>query len=169
MSVLVFADSTDGKFKKSAFAVISYGKKVAEQMGTSVAVVTINTTEVSELYNYGAEKVIEVKNDLASFNAKAYAAVIKQVVEAKAANTVIIDSSIDGFTVAPLVAVAIEAGYASNVVALPSSTSPFIVKRKAFSNKGFNNTEISTGNKVVGVAKNSYGAHERCQNGLNLL
>ncbi|WP_422089533.1 electron transfer flavoprotein subunit alpha/FixB family protein [Tenacibaculum ovolyticum] len=166
MSVLVFADSSEGKFKKTAFEVVSYGKKVAEQQGSDMLVLTINGGDASELYAYGAEKVIEVKNDLASFNAKAYAAVIKQVVEAKAVNTVIIDSSIDGFTVAPLVAVAIEAGYASNVVALPSSTSPFIVKRKAFSNKGFNNTEISTGKKVVGVAKNSYGAHENVVSGV---
>ena len=60
----------------------------------------------------------------------------------------------------PLLSVAFNAGYASNVVAAPSSSSPFIVKRKAFSNKGFNNTEISTENKVIGLAKNSYGIHE---------
>ena len=165
MSVLVFADSSEGKFKKTAFEVVSYGKKVAEQLGSDMLVLTINGGDASELYAFGAEKVIEVKNDLASFNAKAYASIIKQVAEAKSANTVIIDSSIDGFTVAPLVAVALEAGYASNVVALPSSTSPFVVKRKAFSNKGFNNTEVSTENKVIGVAKNSYGVHENAVSG----
>ena len=165
MSVLVFADSSEGKFKKTAFEVVSYGKKVAEQLGSDMLVLTINGGDASELYAFGAEKVIEVKNDLASFNAKAYASIIKQVAEAKSANTVIIDSSIDGFTVAPLVAVALEAGYASNVVALPSSTSPFVVKRKAFSNKGFNNTEVSTEHKVIGVAKNSYGVHENAVSG----
>jgi len=36
----------------------------------------------------------------------------------------------------------------------------FIVKRKAFSNKAFSNTEIITEKKVIGVARNSYGAHE---------
>ena len=48
---------------------------------------------------------------------------------------------------------------------MPSSTSPFVVKRKAFSNKGFNNTEVSTENKVIGVAKNSYGVHENAVSG----
>ncbi|AUC13975.1 electron transfer flavoprotein subunit alpha [Tenacibaculum sp. SZ-18] len=160
MSVLVFADSSEGKFKKTAFEVVSYGKKVAEQLGTNVVALTINGGDASQLYNYGAEKVVEVKNDLSSFNAKAYAEIIKQASEANAADTIIIDSSIDGLTVAPLIAVGLEAGYASNVVDLPSSTAPFIVKRKAFSNKGFNNTEISTDKRVVGVAKNSFGAHE---------
>ncbi|REH46360.1 electron transfer flavoprotein alpha subunit apoprotein [Tenacibaculum gallaicum] len=165
MSVLVFADSSEGKFKKTAFEVVSYGKKVAEQLGNDLVVLTINGGDASELYTYGAEKVVEVKNDLTSFNAKGYASIIKQVAEAKGATTVIIDSSVDGLTLAPLVAVALEAGYASNAVALPSSTSPFVVKRKAFSNKGFNNTEVSTDKKVIGVAKNSYGAHENAVSG----
>ncbi|CAM1368183.1 Electron transfer flavoprotein alpha subunit apoprotein [Tenacibaculum sediminilitoris] len=165
MSVLVFADSSEGKFKKTAFEVVSYGKKVAEQLGSDLVVLTVNGGNASELYTFGAEKVVEVKNDLPSFNAKGYASIIKQVAEAKGATTVIIDSSVDGLTLAPLVAVALEAGYASNVVALPSSTNPFVVKRKAFSNKGFNNTEISTEKKVIGVAKNSYGAHENSVSG----
>ena len=165
MSVLVFADSSEGKFKKTAFEVVSYGKKVAEQMGSSLAVLTINGGDASELYAYGAEKVVEVKNDLASFNAKAYTAIIKQAVEAQGSEVVIIDSSIDGLTVAPLVAAALEAGYASNTVALPSSTAPFVVKRKAFSNKGFNNTEITTAKKVVGLAKNSFGTVENATTG----
>ena len=158
MSVLVFADASEGKFKKTAFEVVSYGKKVAEQLGTALVTLTINGGDAAELYTYGAEKVIEVKEaSLATFNAKAYASIIKQVAEAQSSEVVIIDSSIDGLTVAPLVAVALEAGYASNAVALPSSTSPFVVKRKAFSNKAFLNTEISTAKKVIGVAKNSYG------------
>lgn len=165
MSVLVFADSSEGKFKKTAFEVVSYGKKVAEQLGTGLVTLTINGGDASELYKYGAEKVVEVKNDLASFNAKAYASIVKQVAEAQSADVVVVDSSVDGLTLGPLVAVALEAGYASNVVALPSSTSPFVVKRKAFSNKGFNNTEISTAKKVVGVAKNSFGAHENVVSG----
>lgn len=161
MSVLVFADSSAGKFKKTAFEVVSYGKKVAELVGTNMVTLTINGGNVSELYAYGAEKVIEVSEaSLSSFNAKAYAAIINQVADHQGSDMVIIDSSVDGLTVAPLVAVVLDAGYASNVVALPSSVDPFIVKRKAFSNKGFNNTAITTAKKVIGVAKNSYGAHE---------
>ena len=161
MSVLVYASSSEGKFKKSAFEVVSYGKKVAEELGTNVVALTINADDASELQNYGAETIVTVSNDqLAVFNAKGVASIIKQVAEAKGANVVVIDSSIDGLYVGPLVSVALNAGYASNVVAAPSSTSPFTVKRKAFSNKGFNNTVISTENKVIGLAKNSYGVHE---------
>jgi electron transfer flavoprotein alpha subunit len=166
MSVLVFADSSEGKFKKSAFEVVSYGKKVAEQLGSNVVALSINANNIEELYTYGAEKVISVSNDsLSIFNAKAYSSVIKQVAEAQNSSIVILDSSINGLHIAPMVAVALEAGYASNVVAVPSEISPFTVKRQAFSNKAFSNTIIATDKKVVGVAKNSYGIHENLVSG----
>ena len=161
MSVLVFADATAGKFKKTAFEVVSYGKKVAEQLGSNMIALTINANDASELYKYGAEKVITVSNDaLSTFNAKMYASVINEVANKQNSEVVIIDSSVDGLYLAPMVAVNLEAGYASNVVSEPSSTNPFTVKRKAFSNKAFSNTIISTEKKVIGLAKNSFGIHE---------
>ncbi|MEN8884429.1 MAG: FAD-binding protein, partial [Flavobacteriaceae bacterium] len=161
MSVLIYASSSDGKFKKSSFEVVSYGKKVAEELGTKLIALTINANDVTELQNYGADTIVSVNNEaLNEFNAKEYAYVIQQVAESKESKVVVIDSSIDGIYVGPLVSVALNAGYASNVVDAPSSTSPFVVKRKAFSNKGFNNTEITTENKVIGLAKNSFGIHE---------
>ncbi|MET2983778.1 electron transfer flavoprotein subunit alpha/FixB family protein [Aureibaculum conchae] len=161
MSVLVYAESSEGKFKKIAFEAVSYGKKVAEQLGTTISVVTINADNTSILSDYGAEKIIKINDEkLNTFNAKAYADVVKQVAAKENANVVIIDSSNNGLYLAPLLAVNLEAGYASNVVEAPSSTSPFTVKRKAFSNKAFNNTEIKTDKKVIGLAKNSFGLVE---------
>ena len=166
MSVLVFADSSEGKFKKSAFEVVSYGKKVAEQLGSNIVAVTINVADASDLYKYGAEKVVSVSNDqLATFNAKGVASVLQQVAEKEKSTVVIIDSSVNGLYMAPIVAVNLKAGYASNVVALPSSTNPFTVKRKAFSSKAFNHTTIATDIKVIGLAKNSYGVHENAVSG----
>ncbi len=165
MSVLVFADSSEGKFKKSAFEVVSYGKKVAEQLGSNVVAVTINAADASALYEYGAERVVTISNNIESFNAKGYASIISQVATKESATVVIVDSSVDGLYLAPVLAVKLNAGYASNVVALPSSISPFTVKRKAFSNKAFNNTVVHTDVKVIGLAKNSFGVHENAVSG----
>ena len=161
MSILIYAESAEGKIKKVAFELASYAKKVASSMGTTVTAVTINNADNSALATYGVDKVITVSNDkLNNFSAKAYADVITQVAKKEGAQIVLISSSTDSLYVAPLVAVALEAGYASNVVALPESTSPFQVKRTAFSNKAFNLTEINTAVKVLGIAKNSFGLIE---------
>lgn len=161
MSILIYAESAEGKFKKVAFELASYGKKVAEALGTTVTAVTINAGDVSELSKYGVDKVLKVNDDkLSKFTAKAYADVIKQAAQKEGTKVVLLSSTTDSLYLAPLVAVGLDAGYASNVVGLPVSTSPFQVKRNAFSNKAFNITEISTDVKVLGLAKNSYGVFE---------
>ncbi|WP_264559721.1 electron transfer flavoprotein subunit alpha/FixB family protein [Flavobacterium sp. N2270] len=161
MSILIYAESAEGKFKKVAFELASYAKKVAESMGTTVTALTVNTSDVSELSKFGVDKVIKVSNDkLTAFNAKAYADVIKQAAEKEATKLVVLSSTTDSLYLAPLVAVGLNAGYASNVVELPVSTSPFQVKRTAFSNKAFNITEVETEVKVIGIAKNSFGLIE---------
>jgi electron transfer flavoprotein alpha subunit len=161
MSILIYAESAEGKFKKVAFELASYAKKVAETLGTTVTALTINAGDVSELAKYGVDKVLKVTNDqLAGFTAKAYADVIKQAADKESAKLVLLSSTTDSIYLASLAAVALNAGYASNVVGLPLSTSPFQVKRTAFSNKAFNITEMDTEIKVLGLAKNSYGIFE---------
>ncbi|MGL5111553.1 MAG: electron transfer flavoprotein subunit alpha/FixB family protein [Flavobacterium sp.] len=161
MSILIYAESAEGKFKKVAFELASYAKKVAETLQTTVTAVTINAGDVSELSKYGVDKVLKVTNDqLAAFSAKAYADVIKQAAQKENAQVVLLSSTTDSIYVSSLVAVGLEAGFASNVVGLPVSTVPFQVKRTAFSNKAFNTTEINTTVKVLGIAKNSYGIFE---------
>jgi electron transfer flavoprotein alpha subunit len=63
MSILIYAESAEGKFKKVAFELASYAKKVAESMGTTVTALTINASDVSELSKYGVDKVLKVTND----------------------------------------------------------------------------------------------------------
>ncbi|MGB7843125.1 MAG: electron transfer flavoprotein subunit alpha/FixB family protein [Salinimicrobium sp.] len=161
MSVLVYTESEEGKFKKTAFEVSSYAKGVADMMGTEVTAIAINAGDTSELGNYGVSKVLKVNNDkLEKFNAEAYADAIKQAAEKEGAKVVVVSQSANAKYLAPLLAVLLEAGYASNVVTLPESTEPFEVKRTAFTNKAFNFTRISTDIKIIGVSKNAFGLKE---------
>ncbi|HEU0137884.1 MAG TPA: electron transfer flavoprotein subunit alpha/FixB family protein [Flavobacterium sp.] len=161
MSILIYAESADGKFKKVAYELASYAKNVARSLGTTVTAVTVNAANVSELAKYGVDKVLKVSSDqLSKFNAKAYSDVIRQAAEKENVKLVLLSSTTDSLYAAPLVAVALKAGYASNVVGLPVNMSPFQVKRNSFSNKAFNITELDTEVKVLSLAKNSYGLFE---------
>jgi len=161
MSVLVYIESEEGKFKKASFEVASYAKEVADMLGTSVTAVTFNVDDVSELGNYGVDKVLKVNNDkLNNFNAEAYSDAIKQAVIQESSKVVVLSQSANSKYLAPLLAVHLEAGYASNVVALPESADPFTVKRTAFTNKAFNFTKIDTDVKVLGLSKNAFGLKE---------
>ena len=161
MSILIYAESAEGKFKKVAFELASYAKKIAETTGQTVTALTINMSDVSELSKYGVDKVLQVTNDkLANFTAKAYADAVKQAAEKESAKLILLSSTTDSLYLAPLVSVALNAGFASNVVGLPVSMAPFQVKRNAFSNKAFNITEIASDVKVLCLGKNSYGIFE---------
>lgn len=161
MSVLVYTETEEGKFKKAALEAASYAKGVAEMLGTSVTAVTFNAQDVTELGKYGVAKVLMVQNpQLEKFSAKGYSQVLKQAVEQENASIVVLSQSANSKYLAPLLAVGLEAGYASNVVALPESVDPVRVKRSAFSNKAFNFTEIATDKKILGVFKNAYGLKE---------
>lgn len=165
MSVLIFAetytDTSGVKFKKVAFELASYAKKIADATGTTVTAVTCNTSDNNALAAYGVSKVLSVTDDrLSNFNAKAYSQMIVQAAQKEGANVIVLSTTTDSLYMAPLVAVGLQAGYASNVVSLPESYEPFRVKRNAFSNKVFNVTELTTATKVLGLSKNAFGLVE---------
>lgn len=157
MSVLVYTESEEGIFKKTAFEAVSYAKGLANSLNTTVTAVSINGNDVAQLGEYGADKVLEISNDdLKRFKADAYAESISQAAKKEGAKVVILSSTTNSKYLAPLLAVNLEAGYVPNVVALPTSTSPFTVKSSVFSNKAFAETEIKTETKLIAVATNSY-------------
>lgn len=161
MSVIILVEHTDQKIKKVSFETASYARKMADVEGGSVVAVAINLNDSNALSQYGVDKVVNINHEkLQHFNAKAYAAALAQVASAEGAKYVVLSSTTDSLYLAPLVAVNLQAGYASNVVALPSNYAPFQVKRSAFSNKAFQITEMNTTVKVLSIAKNSYGIHE---------
>ena len=72
MSVLVYAETEGGKLKKAAFEVASYGKAVADQMGSELIAVSFNAEDAAILGNYGVNKVLNIEFG-GNFDAKIYA------------------------------------------------------------------------------------------------
>ena len=161
MSVLIYAESWNGKFKKTSFEAVSYGCDLANKMNSDPIVVTINADEPEELYKYGAIKVIEISNDsLKSFASNSYAETIKQVADTVGAHTVVMVASSNVNTFAPLLTYQWNASLATGVMAEPTSFEPFTVNRKVFSNKAHADVVLTKENKVLVVAQNSFGVKE---------
>ena len=161
MSVLVYTESDKGKFKKNALEVASYASEVAKKLDTSVTAISINAEEATLLGTYGVSKVLNISNpSLDTFNAKAYANSIVEAAKAEDTKVIIVSSSADSKFLSGILTAKLNAGYAPNVVAAPESTSPFIVKRSAFSNKGFAHTQIDAEIKIIGLSNNAFGIIE---------
>lgn len=160
MSVIVYIESENGAFKKAALEVASYGRAVANALNTKLNAVVFNTEDCTQLGTYGVDKVLSVSHS-EQFNAKIYAAFLVQAAQKEQAHVVILSSSADSRYLAPMLSVGLNAGYVPNVVEVPTSTQPFVVKRSVFSNKAFCETEITTEVKVIGLSNNAFGLIEQ--------
>ncbi len=93
MSVLVYTENWDGKFKKVTFELVSYAQEIAKKLGTSVVALSIgnvNDEQLKALGNYGATKVLNVQDDkLKWLNNQAYTSVVAQAVAKENANVII--------------------------------------------------------------------------------
>ena len=158
MSVLVFAESWDGKFKKGTFEAVTYAHETAKKLGFSTTAVTIGklADDAAQLGNYGADKVICISNNINTCDSQGMSAAIAEVANKEGANLVIVANSNTGKTIAPRLAVKLSAGYISNVVDTPSNNTPFTVKKKAFSGKAFEYAQCNNDKCVLALAPNAF-------------
>jgi len=167
MAVLVYSESENGKLKKSAFETMSYAKALSEKIGSEVICVSFNCSDSELLIKYGADKIINIENsNLKEFTSKTYSNVITQIIDKKDISLVILSSSADAKYLGSYLAGITDSTYVSNVVELPESIDPFIVKRSCFTNKAFSSTEINGDLKILSISSNSYGAKENNGEGI---
>ncbi len=161
MSVLVYVENTEGKFKKSIYEVVSYAKAISEKLNTSLTAISIGDVTQETLANlgkYGASKVLNVSNDkLRTFVNQAYASVIAEAAKSEDAEVVVLANSFTGKGLAPRVAVKLQAGLADSAVDLPEiADGKFSVKKTAFSGKAFAHVALTSQRKVIALNPNSY-------------
>ena len=160
MSVLVYTENWDGKFKKLSFELVSYASKVAEMMGTNpvaLSIGNVDDAELQKLGNYGAQKVISVNSaNLATLDSQLYTAAIAEVAAKTDAKVIVIANNNTGKSIAPRLSVRMKAALGAGVSKLPLSTSPFTVYKRAFSGASFADVELKTDVKIITLAQNSF-------------
>jgi len=168
MSVLVYVENWDGKFKKSSFELVSYASKVAELLGTTASAVSIgkvDDSELSRLGNYGAVKIIKVEDDMLKIlDNQVYSDIIASVARVENAEVVVLSHNNTGKAVAPRLSVRLKAAACAGVITLPVSVDPFIVKKKVFSGKAFASVEMKTDVKILTLMPNSFELVETSDN-----
>lgn len=153
--VLVFAESTNGLFKKSAFEAVSYGKKVANVLGTDCVALTLGAvSDAGQLGTYGASKVYNVA-DVPTFDGQVYAAVIAAAAQQLSAQVVVTTATSTGKTVAGRLAVRLNAGLVSGAKSVPETEHGFSVEKSVFSGKAVAKIGITTDIKVLSLMGNA--------------
>lgn len=160
MSVLVYTENWDGKFKKLSFELVSYAAEVASLLGTSVTALSIGKVEEAELAklgNYGASSVLSADDGEAGvLDNQLYTSILAAAAEKTGARVIILSHNNIGKALAPRLSVKLKAGLAPGVTGLPESADPFIVTKKVFSGKAYSRVKINTDKVILTLAQNSF-------------
>jgi electron transfer flavoprotein alpha subunit len=156
--ILVYAETQDGKVKKSALESVYFGSKMAAAQGTTCAALILGPSDDGgRLGAFGAKEVLHVNGPgLDAFDSQVYASVISTLASDKQANVVILPDSANGKSLSGLVAVKLKAGTVSGVNKLPEvKEGKLLVERALFSGKAFAHCSIDSEIAVLTIAGNS--------------
>jgi electron transfer flavoprotein alpha subunit len=165
MSVLVYTENWDGKFKKLTYELVSYASAVAEMLKINVIALSIGKAdedELKKLGNYGARRIINVISDrLTALDNQAYTKVIADVAQKEGSKVIIFSNNLTGKALAPRLSVRLKAGIGTGVSKLPLNLNPFTVYKRAYSGNAFAHVIIRSDIKILTLAQNSFSVVER--------
>jgi electron transfer flavoprotein alpha subunit len=165
MSVLLFAENWNGKFKKSVYEAAGYAKSLAGKLGTDVQAVVVGDIaqdEIIKLGKYGVSVAHHVADSrLNNFSDQAYTSVISAAAKATGAKAVIMALTFNGTAVAPRVAVRLGAAYVPGVNTIADSDGDFLTgRRPTNSGKGIETWKTHRAIAVLTPKVNSFGVIE---------
>jgi electron transfer flavoprotein alpha subunit len=160
MSVIVYVEHWDNKFKKLSFELISYSVKMAEMLGTEAVALSIGNVpkqELQKLGKYGVKRILSVDDESTiKFDSQVYSRIISEVATSESAKVIVLANNNTGKSLAPRLSVRLQAAIASGVNQLPDSVTPFVVKKRAFSGSAFARIHLTSEIKVITLSQNSF-------------
>jgi len=159
MSVLVYTENWDGKFKKLSQELVSYASGVAAKTGgtvTALSIGNVDPNELSKLGAYGAATVLNAAHAPEGLDNQVYAGIIAAAMEKTGAKVLVMAQNNSGKALAPRLSVKLKAGLAAGVTALPESVDPLVVSKKVFSGKAHGKLKILSDSAILTLAQNSY-------------
>ena len=156
MSIIVYAESWEGKFRKSTFEAISYAKKISEGLQKDVKSICIGSIEEGELKklgHYGSSSV-DVYPNISKSDCKSVAEVINE--HSQEANFIIFSNTFNAKSIAPRVSAKLSAGLVSNVISNLEDVNNPTFKRQSFSSKAIETVKLNSKQAVISIAPNSF-------------
>ena len=159
MPVLIFLDQSDNTIKKTTLEVITYGAKLAAQLGTTAEGILLGTIndDIALLGKYGVTKIHHVADAALNHpDGQVYTKIIAKVAETINAKEIVFSNNLHGKAIAPRLSARLKAGLVAGAIALPDTGGGFTVKKTVFSGKAFANVSVSTDVKIISLNPNSF-------------
>jgi electron transfer flavoprotein alpha subunit len=160
MSVIVFAEHSEGAFKKKSLEAVQYAAGIAQAMGTTATAIALGTMgedQMRDLGKYGATKVLHVADErLNQFSARAAAKAIITAAQKESAKVIVATHDVMGRMIAPRVAARLNAGLVAGAIAQPDLSNGFTVRKGVFAGKAFADVKVNSDVKVITLMPNTF-------------
>ena len=160
MSITVYTENWEGKFRKSTFEAVCYAKKIADISNNEVKAISvgeIDDNELKKLSNYGANTVVSYPR-IKKNNENGVAAVIKN--ESENSNLILFSNTFNAKSIAPRVSVKLNAGLITNVISEIKDLENISVKRQSFSSKAIESIRLKSNCGVITISPNAFSVVE---------
>ena len=158
MSIITITENWEGKFKKTSFESLSYGRKIANQTNKDLVALTIGGGDLEQLKDYGADKIINVSNlNFENNNNLDISKVFSRIIEEENGSTIVISNTNMGKSISPIIAQNINGGLITNAIDYPECNNLLKVKCKAFSSKSYVVYESDYTKNIISIIPNSIG------------
>jgi electron transfer flavoprotein alpha subunit len=160
-NVLVVAEASEGKIKKTTHSAIAFAREVAKGTGGAFSVLVLGAgvkEGAKELAAYGAAKVLVAEDaSLGNYVAERYAPTV--VAAAKSSfDVVVAAASAYGKDLMARVAAALDAGYANDISLVKTEGGKIKYKRPMFAGNAYGWCEIATPVQVVSIRQSEFAA-----------
>jgi electron transfer flavoprotein alpha subunit len=156
MSILVYAESWDGRFRKSTYEAASYANQLANDLDTDLIAVSfgnIDESELSKLGEYGVSKIFSYSNVTKSDNNNSSILLAKHAEDSKA---IIFANTFSAKMIAPRLSSKLKAGLLSNVISTILNIENFTFQRQSFSSKAIEKVSVSTEKVIITISPNAF-------------
>lgn len=165
MSVLVYAEQGQGKFRKSVAEVVSQGRRVADFLKSRLLVCLIGSGVshlTGPLVRWGADEIFLADDEKLSFyQTETYAAVLTSAIEEIKPRLVMLAHTALGKDLAPRVAERVGAGLVSDCIAMETRPAEIHFLRPMYSGKVLARVKIHTPIKMATLRPNNFPVEEK--------
>ena len=160
MSIIVYAESWEGKFRKSTFEAVYYAKNIAEKLNQEVKSISVGNVSEDELKKLGlyGSSLIESFPNISKSDGKSVAQIINE--NAESSNYIIFSDTFNSKSIAPRLSAKLAAGLVSNVITHLDDPKNPIFKRQSFSSKAIESVKLKSEKAIICIKPNSFDLKE---------
>jgi len=177
-SILAFVEIKEGKFKNTAFEVVSEAKKLANDTGSELIVLSIGNgaeKESDSLAKYGAQRFVYAElNELNSFcsgkdikySASSFAKVISEIAAANSSNVIILSATSLGKDLAGRLAVKTDSAVFNDCTGLKTDNGKITASRPVYAGKSITDVTTESEKIVITIRPNVFKPEESPSSGI---